>query len=93
MALQVRRADEDGALARVRDRRQEVRLNHRKAVRTARHLVLARDLQHVSNTFAVFHRELEKATTRTHNREKPYSAKAARKTLYERVRDPSCRHV
>ncbi|GAA5951435.1 hypothetical protein JCM8115_005149 [Rhodotorula mucilaginosa] len=29
--------------------------------------------------------ELEKATTRTHNREKPYSAKAARKTLYERI--------
>lgn len=48
-------------------------------------------VQHLSKPLAVVRRELEKATTRTHNREKPYSAKAARKTLYERVSDPMLR--
>jgi hypothetical protein len=47
----------------------------------------AHSVPNSSHALGVIRRELEKATTRTHNREKPYSAKAARKTLYERVSD------
>ncbi|KWU44263.1 hypothetical protein RHOSPDRAFT_29373 [Rhodotorula sp. JG-1b] len=45
----------------------------------------ASEIEDKRSDLTIEKQELEKATTRTHNREKPYSAKAARKTLYERV--------
>ncbi|GAA5976365.1 hypothetical protein JCM10908_005474 [Rhodotorula pacifica] len=45
----------------------------------------ASEIEDKMSELTIEKQELEKATTREHNREKPYSSKAARKVLYDRI--------
>lgn len=83
MAVQARRIDAGGSVPRFRDRGQKVRIDGREAV--CPHSQSSYPRITVPDASIRVCRELEKATTRTYDREKPYSSKTARKVLYEKV--------